>query len=185
MLDAALALIVDEGFGAVTMEAVARRADLAKTVVYNAYPNRDALLGALLEREATRALATFADALPDAPAPEDPLAAPLAWVRAVVAAITADPTPWRLILLPPDETPREVRDAVDAGRALVLQHVRGLVAEVVAQRPALGRIDPDLLPRALLAACEEGARLLLARPDEYDARRVVRFAEDLLQALVR
>lgn len=167
-----------------TMEAVARRADLAKTVVYNAYRNRDALLGALLERESTRALEMFADAVPADADATDPLDAPLRWVEAVTRAITANPTPWRLILVPPDETPRELRDAVDAGRALVLQHVRGLLAQVVRERPALGRIDADLLPRVLLAACEEGARLLIARPDEYDGERVVRFARDLLTTLV-
>ena len=41
-LDAALALIADHGYGAITMEAIAREGNLAKPVLYNAYPVADA-----------------------------------------------------------------------------------------------------------------------------------------------
>jgi AcrR family transcriptional regulator len=49
VLDVALKLIVEKGYAAATMEAVAREADLAKPRVYSAYPGRGPLLRALLE----------------------------------------------------------------------------------------------------------------------------------------
>jgi AcrR family transcriptional regulator len=206
VLDAALQLVVTGGFAAVTMEAIARRAALAKTVVYNAYPNRTELLAALLQRESERALSTFADALASsaddgAPAPTgpagvvppassapsagDPLEGPLRWVEAIAVAIQRDPTTWRLILLPPDEPPEALKAAVGAGREVVLDHVRVMLADLAASRPAISRLDRDFLPLALLAICEAGATQLIAAPDAYDPARVVAFARDLLEALSR
>lgn len=184
MLDAALGLLDAGGFAAVSMEAVARRAELAKTVVYNAYPNRTELLAALLEREAARALGTFAAALPPAgPEGGDPLDAPLRWVEAIAVAIQREPRTWRLILFPPDAPPEALKASVQAGRDVVLDHVRSMVADLAVARPCVARFDADFLPRALMAVCEEGARQLLASPDEYDPARVVAFARELLGAL--
>ena len=49
VLDAALSIITEDGYAAVSMEAIARRVDVAKPVVYNAFAGLDALLHALLE----------------------------------------------------------------------------------------------------------------------------------------
>jgi AcrR family transcriptional regulator len=197
VLDAALGLVVDGGFSAVSMEAVARRAALAKTVVYNAYPNRTELLSALLQREFSRALATFADALrasgsggrdpSEAPTVtgRDPLAPSLRWVEAIAVAIQRDPTTWRLILFPPDEPPVALKASIQAGRDVVLGHLRAMLDELATVRPSIARFDEDFLPRALLAICEEGSRQLIAAPDEYDPARVVTFARELLTALAR
>lgn len=187
MLDAALALIVEQGYAAVTMEAVARRLDLAKTVVYNAFPGRDQLLDALLRREAAKALATFFAALPqddDGETVADALGTALRWVEAVATAIASDPTAWRLILLPPDETPSQVREAVDGGRAVVTAQIEAMMAPLLDARPDLREIDRELLALSLLAVCEQGARQLLARPEEFPVERVVRFARGFLAALV-
>ncbi|HWI06822.1 MAG TPA: helix-turn-helix domain-containing protein, partial [Solirubrobacteraceae bacterium] len=67
VLDAALRLITNVGYGALTMEAVAREAGLSKPVVYNAFPGRTALLSALLAREEGRALGALAEAMPPRP----------------------------------------------------------------------------------------------------------------------
>lgn len=186
MLDAALDLVAGGGFASVTMEAVAREAALAKTVVYNAYPNRAELLEALLQREFARALATFADAMPTSgTADGDPLEASLRWVEAIAVAIQRDPTTWRLILFPPDEPPTALKASIQAGRELVLDHLRVMLGDLAVARPSIARFDPDFLPLALLAICEEGSRQLIAEPDQYDPARVVAFARELLTALAR
>jgi AcrR family transcriptional regulator len=186
VLDAALQLVAAGGFASVTMEAVARQAALAKTVVYNAYPNRAELLEALLQREFARALETFAEALPGPGATsDDPLEAPLRWVGAIATAIQRDPTTWRLILLPPDEPPTALKASLQAGREVVLGHLREMIADVAEVRPRIARFDPDFLPHALLALCEEGSRRLIAEPEEYDPARVVVFARELLEAMSR
>src|SRR5882757_2405021 len=64
VLDATLKLIVERGYPAATMEAVARQAELAKPRVYSAYPGRGPLLRALLEREERRVVTALAEAMP-------------------------------------------------------------------------------------------------------------------------
>lgn len=55
-LDAALRLLNQHGYAALTMEAVAKAVDQAKPRVYAAYPGLEPLLVTLLEREKERAL---------------------------------------------------------------------------------------------------------------------------------
>ncbi len=69
LLDAALRTAVDQGFGAVTMDRIARAAGVTRPVVYGLFPDRGALLSALLERETKRARAALAPALPAVPEP--------------------------------------------------------------------------------------------------------------------
>src|ERR1700761_3235285 len=71
LLDAALRTAVDQGFAAVTMDRIARAAGVTRPVVYGLFPDRGALLAALLERETKRARAALAPALPPVPAPGD------------------------------------------------------------------------------------------------------------------
>ena len=182
VLDVALRLITEHGYGAVTMEAVAREANLAKPVVYNAYPGRAALLSALLEREEQRAFRTLASAPP--PARTDPAAALLAWLRVIADAIAANPAAWRLMLLPVDETPVVVRQRVQRGRDVALQQTRSLIRSLLARNPALATLDEELTAHALLAACEQAARLMIADPDRYPPKRLVRYAETLLRTLI-
>lgn len=181
VLDVALRLITDHGYGAVTMEAVARAANLAKPVVYNAYPGRAELLSALLEREERRAFRTLAEAM--RPTGGDPTAALLAWLRGVAEAIAANPSAWRLMLLPADETPDVVRQRVARGRAVALEQARLFTRSLLAERPSLGALDEELTAHALLAACEQGAKLMIADPDRYPPERLVQYAENLLRVL--
>ena len=181
VLDVALRLITEHGYGAVTMEAVAREANLAKPVVYNAYPGREALLSALLEREERRAFRTLAEAI--RPAGGDPAAALLAWLRRVAEAIAADPDAWRLMLLPAGGTPDVVRQRVERGRAVALEQARLFTRSMLAQRPALDALDEELTAHALLAACEQAAKLMIADPERYPPERLVQYAENLLRVL--
>ncbi|MGH9011156.1 MAG: TetR/AcrR family transcriptional regulator [Acidimicrobiia bacterium] len=181
VLDVALRLITEHGYGAVTMEADAREDNLAKPVVYNAYPGRAALLSALLEREERRAFRTLAEAI--RPSEGDPAAALLAWLRGVADAIAANPTAWRLMLLPADETPDVVRRRVQRGREVALEQARSLTRSLLAQRPALCALDEELTAHALLAACEQAAKLMIADPGRYPPERLVRYAEHLLRVL--
>ena len=183
VLDAALRLIYRDGYGAVTMEAVAREANIAKPVVYNAYPGRSALLYALLDREERKALGTLAAALPLRTAgDEDPAQTLLGWLRRLAEAVRADPDPWRLMLQPAGETPVQVRERVERGRELALAQVGALLASLRAELPWLGELDEELAAHSLLAVCEQCGRLLIADPDRYPPERLVRYAETLLRA---
>jgi AcrR family transcriptional regulator len=54
ILDAAAQLLHEEGFEALTMRAIAERVGVSHMVLYNYFENRDALLGALRERQRAR-----------------------------------------------------------------------------------------------------------------------------------
>ena len=182
VLDAALRLVSQHGYGSATMEAIAREADLAKPVVYKAYPGLGPLLQALLQREEERAFSTLSEGML-APTDLDPIGILLSWLDRLAHAIVDDPGPWRLILIPPDETPALVREHVQAGRAVALQQVRSLVDAFVDQRAPFGFIDRDLSAHVILAAAEHAGRLLLRDPDHYSPERLVTFAASVLNPL--
>jgi AcrR family transcriptional regulator len=183
VLDAALRLITDQGYGATSMEAIAREAGLAKPVVYNAYPGRGPLLQALLEREEKRAFAALADAMPVDAGQADPVTALLTWLRSLAQSIAANPGPWRLMLTPAGETPEVVREHVEQGRALARAQLQSLLEELLPRRPSTSSIDRALAAHSVLAMGEQAAALMLSDPGEYPPERLVGFAEDVLRAL--
>jgi AcrR family transcriptional regulator len=175
VLDAALRLIEAHGYEAVSMEAVAREADLAKPVVYNAYPGRGPLLRALLEREERRGLEALTAAMPAATTDHGPGGLLLAWMQSLAFVIAERPASWRLILIPPDETPEPVREHVQAGRAFALAQVRTLLGETAT--------DTELATQCMLAAAEHAARMMIRNPEAYPPERLVSFARSLLPTL--
>src|SRR3954467_8861609 len=158
-LDAALRIICARGYAAANMEAIARETGVAKTVVYEAFGTRERLLRALLEREEGRLLASL-EVPPEAglaggggagPRAGVPREAGLAeWVEHGLRAVRENPAEWRLLLAPAEGTPALVREYLESGRAVVLEHLRGLLAPL---RPP----DLELTARAVLAAAERAA----------------------------
>jgi AcrR family transcriptional regulator len=185
VLDAALELIAAEGYAAVTMEAVARRCDVAKTAVYNAFPTREELLTALLEREIAGGVRVLAGALDEDPDDGDPLGPALRWLARVTTAIRENAPAWRLFLAPTDQMPPGVREAADGARAVAVARIRALMAPLLAERPELAGIDADMLAHSLYAVCEQGTRLMLDDPEHYTQERVLAFARDFLSKIIR
>jgi AcrR family transcriptional regulator len=185
VLDAALRLISAHGYRAATMEAIAREADVAKPVVYNAYPGLGPLLKALLAREEQRGLRDVMDALSGIDEEDDLDTALAAGVRGFLEAVREHPVTWRLILLPAQETPREVRQHVEAGRAFALQGIRTVVQAGLASRPGFDAVDLELVARSLLAICEQAAMLVLTDPDEFSPDRYADFARQVLNLTQR
>jgi AcrR family transcriptional regulator len=176
-LDAALAIIVRDGYAAVNMEAVAREMDVAKPVVYSAWGDLQSLLVALLDREETRAFTQLAEALPDL---RDAAPGSLveAWTGQLARTVHAHPDTWRLMLLPADGTPAQVRQRVDEGRRVVLAQLRSLFGPLLPES-----VDVDLAGHAVLAVTEHFGRLMLADPGAYPPERLVSFATGALRRL--
>ena len=63
LLDATKAIAVEDGFHAVSIEAVARRAGITRPIVYGHFDDLGGLLEALVERETVRALTQLPDSL--------------------------------------------------------------------------------------------------------------------------
>ncbi len=184
LLDVTRDLVVEQGFGAVSMEAVARRAGITRPVVYGHFPELGALLDAMLERESARALSQLAEVLPQPDAAAGTLRERLGnAMEAYLLAVQASPVTWRLALMPPDGAPELLRARIEEGRAAVV----AVLAEVVRAASAEGSLaspDPELTGRMLSAASDEGSRLLLTDPERYPVSRLMEHTHWLLAQLL-
>ncbi|MCX2949146.1 TetR/AcrR family transcriptional regulator [Lentzea sp. NEAU-D7] len=182
LLDAALSLI-PAGFDTVTMESVAKRAEVTKPVLYDLFANRGELIGALLEREAGRATEQVLAALPTDFATRSPDDAFADAVRVFVHAVVEAPDRWRLVLLPPEGTPHEFRDQVELVRAGVLAQIEDLAALGLKELGRLDDLDSALLGHAMLALAEMSGRLVLTDPDRFTPDRLVAFVTRIAHGL--
>ncbi|HUQ55168.1 TetR/AcrR family transcriptional regulator [Lentzea sp.] len=182
LLDAALALI-PAGFDTVTMESVARQAQVTKPVLYDLFANRASLISALLEREAARATEQVIAALPTGFATRSPDDAFADAVRVFVNAVVEAPERWRLVLLPPEGTPREFRAQVELVRAGVLAQIEDLAALGLEELGGLDDLDSELLGHAMLALAEMSGRLVLTEPGKFTPDRLVAFVSRIAHGL--
>ena len=185
LLDATLHLIVEDGYGGVTMEAVAREAGVTKPVVYDAFGTRGRLLRALLQREEERALAALAAMLPEQPGEIDPDQLLVDGVRMFLETVHGNPDAWRLMLLPVEGTPEEVRTHVAAGREAVARQLEALVLWGIQRRGGPENIDVELAAQAIMALGEHVGRLALTEPERFDTERIARFLSGLMVNLAR
>lgn len=90
ILDAALALLEQGGVGAVTTAALAKAARCSKSTLYAAYRDRDAILAALVERQAGALNRTLDAALAPEAGTRDPSEALVAAGEALLDLLTSD-----------------------------------------------------------------------------------------------
>jgi AcrR family transcriptional regulator len=175
LLDVTKELVSEQGFHAVSIEAVARAAGISRPIVYGHFDGLPRLLDALVKREGARALAQLERVLPDRLGQGDAGEQLLAGLRGYLEAVRSDPVTWRLVLMPPEGAPEVLHDQIRRGRAAVIaQLARAL-------RPGLGQgrqsPDPELTARMLSAVADEAARLLLTEPESYPVDRLLANAE--------
>ena len=186
LLDAALSTALEEGFHAVTVDGVARRAGVTRPVVYGAFEDRTALLLAVVERAEQRALEQLAPAFPDVPGPDDdvdPDALLLAGVEAFLRAVTGDPSTWRVILLPPEGAPSELRSRLDRHRSTLLGRLEQLCAWGLRRRGGPADLDARLFALAVFTLAQQGARLLLVAGTPWTIDDLLGFTRTTLSAL--
>lgn len=183
LLDAALAIVDAGGFGAFSIEAVAREAGLAKTVVYASFNGPDDLLQSMITRELDRAVDDLAAALPRPPY-ADPAAVLEAALLEVLQAARRRPATWRMFLLPADGMPPAGRAAVERNHRQFLLQIEPLISwglEVM----RLDHLDAELTTQVLIAAAEQAIRLALTDPENYTDARLIGFCRELVEIFVR
>jgi AcrR family transcriptional regulator len=166
LLDATKAIVVADGFHAVSIEAVARAAGITRPIVYGHFDDLGGLLEALVERESRRALAQLPDTFDDL----------LGALSAYLEAVRMDPDTWRLVLMPQQGAPRLLHERIAAGRAAVIGRL------ALALEPGTGLPDPELSAHMLSAYADEAARLVL---QDYDADRILELTRWALSRLAR
>jgi len=172
LLDAALTVIVDDGYDRISIDAVAKRAGVARSVVYGAYDDLGALLTALLDRQQTRAFTRLLATIPDARNLRDPGEFAAEAVRRMSAMLRQDPDTWRLILLTPGAMPAVVRDRIEADRERFRIRVEQWITPATTDRSD-PRLDPRILAHALVACAEHFGRVALTAPDTFDPERLI------------
>ena len=183
LLDAAIAVILRDGYAGVSIDAIAREAGVTRPVVYGVFDGLTPLLTALLDRQEARALAQLEEAVSDdasmLTAPDEFLVD--AAVR-MIDAITSDPHTWRPILLAPSGTPEVVRSRIEHDREQVRRQVGRLLEVGLALRggPSL---DVEVMSHALVAVLEHFGRLLLEEPRRLETDRLVAAIRGLLTAI--
>ena len=151
LLDTAREIVASDGYAGLTIERVAGRSQVTRTVIYQQFTDLAGLTTALLDRESAIAFAGMSTV--DVATGDD-------LGRGVLAYLHAAPDSWRIILRPPDGAPAQARDRLELGRAyarrIAARHLSLVAGET---------IDPDsAVPRILLSAIEELARLHLEDP---------------------
>jgi AcrR family transcriptional regulator len=181
LLDVTKAIVGEQGFHAISIEGIARRAGITRPIVYGHFHDLAGLLEAMLERESARALSQLVAILPSDLTSGDPRDALLAALRGYLEAVRADPVTWRLVLMPPEGAPEKLRERITQGRDAIV----AILAEVI--RPGLapgrGSPDPALTARLLSAIADEAARVTLTDPDAFPPERIMDQARWLIDQL--
>ena len=168
VLDAALRLFVDRGYGGASMEDIAAAAGVTKPVVYDCFPSKEKLFRALLDREEKRLLEGIAGALPTEPEFADIESLMTDGFTALLKAAAAVPYSWRVVF-----------DSQHGAEPVIARRVWRAKQAVVAElgrlvEPALlalgvtdaGRKAP-VLAELLAAIGETGVHILLDHGDDW------------------
>lgn len=182
LLDAALTVIVRDGYDAVSIDAIAKEVGVTRPVVYGAFDGLRALLGTLLDRQQERALAQLSAALPPEPDLSDPDRLVAETARRLIEAVRSDPMTWKPILLAPSGMPEQVRSRIDRDRENFLTQVTGLLEIGLLLRGG-PVVDAEVAAHAILAVLEHFGRILLLEPDRFETERLVGTITGLLAAL--
>jgi len=185
LLDSALRLVAESGFGAVSMHAVARHSGVTRPVAYDCFAGRDDLLAALVNREQARMRAVFAGtaagasaaaepAAPDAPAEEGARRRdqPTETLRTFLTAVRDAPDTWRLLYTPPATVPDEPRQQLRATRAELLALLRTEFTGYAEAHGLPPDLDTDVAVHLLRAIVEMAGQRVLLDPDRYPPERM-------------
>jgi AcrR family transcriptional regulator len=181
LIDAALGVILDQGYGGVSIEAVARSAGVTRPVVYDHYPNLGRLLHALVEREERYSLEQLEQVVPVDPGGRDPSELLSGGVRRFLDAVAERPATWRLILLPLDGTPALVREHVETNRARMLDRIERLVRWAMEGPELPNDLDVELTARAIRDLGEQAGRMVLTDPQCYTPERYEQFVQTVMR----
>jgi AcrR family transcriptional regulator len=182
LLDVALELIADHGYGAVSAQAITQAAGITKPVMYRIYPGVHALLLALLVREQRRAEAALEEVIPREPGDRPPAEVMADSLSRLLSAVSRSPLTWRLVLFPGEATPEPLRAAVARRRERLIARARVLVRWGARFLPEGEDLDEDVIARMLVSCAEECARIVL-EGDATSAEGLTASARALLEGI--
>lgn len=182
LLDAALTVLVREGYGNVTIEAIAREADVTRPVVYSAFDGLEPLLLALLDRTEQRGLERCLAIIASAGDPSDVDKWILRAADALFDDIRAEPEEWRAILGLIPGSPAIVYRRIAETREVIRGYLAAALDAGIRMR---GRpdLDADVLSHVVVSIAEEFGRLALEDPPRFEKERLLATIQQLLGLL--
>lgn len=179
LLDIVLEIIDTDGVGAVSMDAVARRAGITRPVVYSQFTDANAMLRASLDREEKRALAQITHAMP-VPGDEDVADSFHHLFDTYLRAVAEAPQRWRSVfLIAPSSTPTFLKRMARLRAGIVRDVEAALSQSCTADEHA----DPAMLAHHLVAVLWESGRLLLVSPNDFTHERLLRSLDAMFTAV--
>lgn len=181
LLDAALVVLARDGYDKVSIEAIAREADVTRPVVYQSYGGLEPLLHALLDRTQQQGLEQAVALLDEAGNPTDVDDWVLAAVGNLIDLVHQHPNVWRPILGLTRGAPAIVRDRIEETREVVRQHIEAGLRTGLEQRGGPD-LDTQVLSHIVMVMAEEFGRLVLEDPPRYSKERLLTALTGLLAA---
>ena len=203
LLDAALALVGEGGFDAVSMQAVARRGGVTRPVAYDCFAGRDELLAALITREEARIRPVFArmaragrgggqggghgdehgeHGVGRGDGPRGVRRLPAEALGAFLDAVREAPDTWRLLYTPLDTLPDGPRQALATVRAELTEVIGGGFATYTTALGFPADLDAQVAVHLLRAMVEMAGQRVLLDPDRYPPERMTAALEAVLGA---
>lgn len=179
ILDIAHEIVDAEGFHAATLNRIAGQAGVSRTVIYQQFGSLKGLFIALVDREAARAGAQFAEAVTATEPTEQDGAFGHAFAG-VLRAADAHPATWRLFLFPPQGAPPELHERLAQAQVVVRQYFTTVLLSINPEIP-----DPEYTARILNAAGDELLRLRLSDPESASHERLLAQVRRLTPGLLR
>ncbi|GAB16984.1 putative TetR family transcriptional regulator [Gordonia effusa NBRC 100432] len=172
LLDATLRVIASRGVGKVSIDSVAKEADVTRPVVYKHFDDTNALLRASLAREERRANEQFLAALPPEPSsmPIEDLIGRL--TGNLLRTFEDSPELWRAALVLADSTTPEFRKRLEYGRQVAADQLTALLTDRVGHGELSSDADVEVLAHFLLSMIVESGRLLLSSPEKFTRARL-------------
>jgi AcrR family transcriptional regulator len=178
ILDVTHAIVDADGFHAATPNRIAEQAGINRSLIYQKFGDLAGLFVELIDREAARAGAQFAEAISGLDAAAEDQSLVLAF-DGVLAAVDAHPATWRLFLFPPQGAPPELYARLAQSEAAVIDF---FVRELLRTNHRLH--DPEYTARVLHAAGRELLRLHLSDPQAATVERLRTFVRRFGSELV-
>jgi AcrR family transcriptional regulator len=169
ILDVTHAIVDAEGFHAATPNRIAEAAGIDRSLIYQKFGDPAQLFVALIDREAARAGAQFAEAISGLDAVAEDQSLVVAF-DGVLTAVDAHPATWRLFLFPPQGAPPELYSRLAQAQAVVIEF---FIRELLRHNPELH--EPEYTARVLHAAGRELLQLHLSDPQTASQERLRTF----------
>ena len=174
VLDAALAIAVRSGLGAVTIQSVAAEMDVTRPVVYACFADRVDLVDALMEREGAKLIGSVLAALQTSGglSPEDAF---VTGFQSLLTSASAHADAWRLLLSGEPDPALSAR--FRQAREDVKQQASNWIAPAMQTWWNTDDLDRKLpvLIEFFMATCESAIRMLLDDEPSWDAENLGAF----------